>query len=158
MNILDKLSDTSYDADTVATLSYEDGVDVFHILDDHIEDALNQTDTVSALAELVTAVPTVQLEYSDKSVLEEIKDEALLDVDLNDKENFKTALQETMKNTVFDYEWVTFSTEHYDHKRGFTTVEAMVKVNVVDLKNLTEEDLEGWRIEVPTEHGTVILD
>ena len=158
MNILERFSDTPYGPDTIATLSYEDGCDVFHYLDDHTEDAVNETKTVAALAELIVSIPSVSLEYSDNSILDDLKNESLLATDISEKEDLKQIIQETISETFFEYNWVTYSTEHYDYKRGFTTVSATVKVNLLDLKDFTEEDLAGWRIEVPTDNGTVILN
>ena len=158
MNILDKLSDTPYNSNTLATLSYEDGCDVFHFMDDHIEEAVNETSTVSALAELATSVPSVSMEGSEYSLIEELKTETFLDTSVDEKELLKSAIKEKIKETFFEHDWVTCSTEHYDYKRGFTTVGTTVMVNLEDLKDLSEDDLRGWRIEVSTEHGTVILD
>jgi len=52
---------------------------------------------------------------------------------------------------------IEYSTEKYDHKRGFTTLTAEVEVAYSDLMKASPF-LTGWRVSVDTEDGTLTFD
>ena len=57
----------------------------------------------------------------------------------------------------YDVDLIEYSTEKYDHKRGFCTLTATVNVSVDNLLT-TRPFLMGWEVSVPTENGTLTLN
>ena len=49
------------------------------------------------------------------------------------------------------------STEHYDYKRGFTTVEARVDTTVEEVLNANPGSVTGWEVEVETTLGNTTI-
>ena len=85
-----------------------------------------------------------------------MRDQDLLEDYSRDGE-FAEYLTETINENFYDVELVDYSTEKYDHKRGFTTLTATAKVTV---SNLLESSpmLFGWTASVNTEAGVLTLE
>ena len=66
-------------------------------------------------------------------------------------------IAEKLEENFYDQEFIEYSTERYDHKRGFTTLSADVKVSVKNLLFATPH-LGGWTASVQTDAGTLTLD
>ena len=62
-----------------------------------------------------------------------------------------------MSENFYDTELIEYSTEKYDHKRGFTTLTAQVDVPV---SNFVEVNpfIAGWQVSVETDNGTLTFD
>tara|TARA_B100000700_G_scaffold326896_1_gene439830 strand:+ start:956 stop:1429 length:474 start_codon:yes stop_codon:yes gene_type:complete len=157
MSILEKLREMNLPADTPVRLSYSQGADVFVHNETEVETALEYTDVISTFAELI-ATPglKVQSAYGD-NILESFRDQGLLD-DYERDGTFEDYLAETVQDNFYDQEFIEYSTEKYDYKRGFTTLSADV---VVELGNLLENAFwvsSGWEVSVKTDSGTLTLD
>ena len=70
---------------------------------------------------------------------------------------FEDYIAETLSDNFYDTELIEYSTEKYDHKRGFCTLTAQVEVPYA---NLIEVDpfISGWNVSVETENGTLSFD
>lgn len=156
MSIIQKLKELNLPEDTTVSLSYEAGTDVFHFNETEIDTALSETDVVSTFAELV-ATRALQAESAyGTHVLDSLRDEGYLDDYERGSYSFAEHIAEKLQENFYDQEFIESSTEKYDHKRGFTTLTADVKVS---MKNLlfAAPYLGSWTVTVPTDSGTLTL-
>lgn len=88
--------------------------------------------------------------------MQSLRDQDLLEDYERGSYDFENYLADTIKENFYDLELVDYSTEKYDHKRGFTTLTATVKVPV---ENFIETDpaCYGWTVSVQTTSGTLTL-
>ncbi len=157
MSTLQKLRELNLPGDTKVSMSYSSGVDVFVHNETDVDTALQDTDVVSTFAELIA---TPGLSVSSRfggNVLESFRGEGWLE-DYDRDGTFEDYLSEMITENFYDQEFVEYSTEKYDHKRGFTTLSADVEV---ELSNLLEKSFwlsSSWSVSVPTPGGTLTLD
>ncbi len=70
---------------------------------------------------------------------------------------FEDYLADTIRENFYDIELIDYSTEKYDHKRGFTTLTAEVEVpynNFVEVSPF----VSGWKVSVETDNGNLTFD
>ena len=76
------------------------------------------------------------------------------------KNKFARMIVRTWESDTVNYATtgsIDSSIEKYDHKRGFCTLTAEVKIPVEDL--IMESPFVGsWTVSVPTENGTITLN
>ncbi|MEE3233441.1 MAG: hypothetical protein VX294_04685 [Candidatus Latescibacterota bacterium] len=156
MSIFETLTSLNLAPETKVNLSYSEGVDVFVHNETEVETALSETDVVSTFAELV-ATPglTVTSQYGT-DVLESLRDAELLENYERGTFAFSEYLAETISENFYDVDLIEYSTEKYDHKRGFTTLSAEVQVTLENFVE-TQPELIGWEVSVKTEKGTLVL-
>ena len=155
--IIERLRKLNLDDNAVATLTYEDGTDVLHYNESEIDTALSETDVVENLAELL-ATPKLDAQdsWGGGSILQHLRDGDFLD-DYERDGDFAGYLTEMINDNFYDVELIDYSTEKYDHKRGFTTLTATVKVPVSNLLEVAPF-LMGWKVSVTTDAGVLMLD
>ena len=156
-NIFETLKSLELSEGAVVTLTYEEGADVFHFNETEIETALSETDVVEQLAELI-ATPGLEAKdaWSEVPIIENLREAGLLDEYERGSFNFAEYLTEMLNENFYDAELIDYSTEKYDHKRGFTTLTATVKVNAENLIQCAPT-LFGWKAQVQTEKGVLVL-
>lgn len=157
MSITQKIKNLNLPADSMVTLTYEEGADVFHFNETEIETAISETSVISEFASLVA---NSRLNASHRwcgNVLDHLRDNDYLDDYERGSYGFEDYLTETITENFYDVELIEYSTEKYDHKRGFTTLTAEVQVPVANL--ISESPfLMGWKASVETENGTLTFD
>ena len=157
-DIITKLKNLNLENEDTVTLVYEDGADVFHFNETEIETALSETDVVEQLAELIT---TPGLDAKDSwgggSILQSLRDKELLDGNERGTGDFTEFLTEQINENFYDTEVIDYSTEKYDHKRGYTTLTATVKVSAGNLIQ-SNPTLFGWKASVQTDNGLLVID
>ena len=143
--------------DAVVTLTYEEGTDVFVHNETEIDDAMSNTSVISEFAALIAQSKLDARNRWSGNVLEHLRAENYLDDYERGSYNFEEYLAETLSENFYDTELIDYSTEKYDHKRGFTTLTAQVEVPV---SNFIEVNpiLFGWKVSVETEDGTLTFD
>jgi hypothetical protein len=157
MSVIDKLRNMNLDHDAEVSLSLSEGTDVFVHNETEVETALQETDVVSTFAELIaTSGLTVTTRYGT-NVIESLRESGLLDDYERGSFEFSEYLTETINDNFYDVDLIEYSTEKYDHKRGFCTLSADVKVSAKELFD-TSPYLGGWDVTVQTENGTLKLD
>ena len=157
MSIFETLTSMNLPGDTVVNLSFEEGTDVFVHNETEVETALEHTSVVSSFAELI-ATPGLNANDSyGNPILESLRDGGHLDDYSRGGFNFSEYLTETISDSFYDIDLIEYSTEKYDHKRGFTTLSAEASVT---LDNLLEArpTMFGWDVSVKTPQGTLTLD
>ena len=156
MSIFETLTSMNLEPETKVNLSYSEGVDVFVHNETEVDTALRETDVVSTLAELV-ATPglTVTTQYGG-DVLESLRDEGLLEDYERGSFSFSEYITETINDNFYDVDLIEYTTEKYDHKRGFTTLSAEVQVTLENFVT-AQPFLTGWEVSVKTEKGLLVL-
>jgi hypothetical protein len=155
MTILESLKNLNLDNDAVVSLSYSEGTDVFVHNETEVDTALSDTDVVSTFADLV-ATPGLKAETQyGGNVLESLRGEGLLD-DYTRDHTFSEYLTETITDNFYDVEMIEYTTEKYDHKRGFCTLSTDINVT---MGNILEAMpcLVGWKASVQTDNGTLVI-
>ena len=157
LSVYDTLKQLNLPEDTMAVLTCSEGTDVFIHNETEVETALAETDVVYYLSELL-ATPGLDVRdcWSGSSILNTLREDGYLE-DYRRDNTFAEYLVETINENFYDTEIVESSTEKYDHKRGFTTLTAVVQVPVANLIHNTPL-LGGWDVSVKTPHGTLNLE
>ena len=73
--------------------------------------------------------------------------------------NFEEFVSGVIRNEW--YEYLDVSTEHYDHKRGYTSVKAEMKITLNELLNADTKSpyaFSNWDVEVQTPMGTLKVE
>lgn len=156
MSITQTLKNLNLEPDSLVTLTYSEGADVFVHNETEIETALTETDVVSTFSELI-ATPglTITTPYGG-NVIESLRNDGHLDAYERDGD-FGGYLNEVITENFYDLELIEYSTEKYDHKRGFCTLTAEVQIPASQI--ISEMPfLSGWRASVSTENGTLMFD
>ena len=146
------------DSDAVCRFEYADGRDVLHCHDDHVEKTVNNTTVAIRLAEVITNTNVMTSQWGT-DILEEMRDGDLLEDYSRGSNNFEGYVTEVIRNNYYDYDWVEYETEHYDYKRGYTTLTAQLQCRVHELDKIENPDiLNGWTAVIRTAQGTLTLD
>ncbi len=157
MSVVKRLQTLNLDPSTMVYLRFEEGVDVFHFNETEIETALSETSVVSEFASLVAQSGLdVQTRFQG-NVLEHLRNEEYL----NDYERgtfeFEDYLANTITENFYDVDLIEYSTEKYDHKRGFTTLTAEVQIPFENFVKINPF-ISGWNVSVETNDGTLSFD
>ena len=156
MTVTSTLESLNLADDAIATLTYSEGCDVFHFNETEIDDALKYTSVVTKFASLVSNPKLNARQKYTGNILDYLRESGHLEDYVRGSATFKEYLSETISYNFHDLDMIEYHTEHYDHKRGFTTLTVEVDVPVSEL---IEEapSLTGWKISVKTELGTLLL-
>ena len=156
MSIIEKLKDLNLPENAVASLSYSDGVDVFVHNETEVETALSETDVVYTFSELVATKGLQATTQYGTNIIESLREEGHLEDYERGSFGFAEHIAEKISENFYDVDLIDYTTEKYDHKRGFCTLTADVKVPV---KNLIREQpyIGAWTVSVQTENGLLTL-
>ncbi len=157
MSVIDKLQSLNLSEDAVLTLTYSEGTDVFHFNETHIDDAMSETDVLSAFSDLISDTKLDARNRWSGNVIQHLREEGFLE-DYQRDGTFSEYLLETLQENFYDVELIEHSTEKYDHKRGFTTLTAEVEVPYANFINNIPWGLNLWTVSVSTEAGTLTLN
>ena len=157
MSVIDKLRNMNLDDDAVVFLSYSDGTDVFVHNETEVDTALSETDVVSTFTDLISTPGLNATSQYGTNILESFRDDGLLDDYERGSYSFSDYLSETINDNFYDQEFIDYSTEKYDHKRGFCTLSTDVKVFAKDLFDASPY-LGSWDVSVRTENGMLKID
>ena len=116
--------------------------------------AVSNTGIAHTLAEAITEGP---LYKHGNEILEEMRNEGLLDDYERGSEEFTSFVADVIESEHWNYGWLDYSTEKFDHKRGFTTFTLDFDVKASDLKAHPHAFI-GWTASVRTDNGTLTLD
>ena len=155
MSLKESLENLNLTDDSVVTFTLEEGVDVFHFNETHVETAVEETVVIDKLAEVITSGLEVSTKWGDNP-MEDLRDNGLLDEYQRGSGNFTEFVSSTIKENIWDAELVEEETEHYDHKRGFTTLSATLVAPVKTVvENANYDDVfSGWTAQVDVNGGT----
>jgi len=155
MSIFETLSSMNFPEGTVVNLAYHEGTDVFIHNETEVETALDDTDVVSTFSELVSTPGLRVADQYGHDILDSLREGGHLE-DYERDGSFADYLSSTITDNFYDLELIEYSTEKYDHKRGYTTLSAQVQVA---LENFLETNpvVDEWEVSVKTGKGTLIV-
>ena len=155
---LEAFNKLGVDENSEVTLVYSDGVDVIHYTGEAEEMAATETDTIERLVDV--ALSGINF---NENLVEDARDLCHLDDYERGNFSFSSHITEKIEENFYDYyDYINFETRQYDHKRGFTTVNATLTTKAGTLLEHAEsEDLEclvGWKAEVNSSLGNVTIE
>ena len=150
----DKIKALGVDDETKVDFSWEEGCDVLHYNETHVETAMGETGAAYVLAEAITEGVLYE---KGNEILEEMRDEGLLDEYERGDECFTDFVAEVISDSFYEYDWIEQSTQRFDHKRGWTDLSMELSV---PLGNLKDEfyPLIGWTAKVQTPNGYLTVE
>ena len=157
MSVVKRLQSLNLPEDAMVTLTFREGTDVFVHNESEVEDAMNETSVINEFAALIAHSKLDARNRWSGNVLEHLRSQDFLDDYERGSFAFEEYLAETLSENFYDTDLIEYSTEKYDHKRGFTTLTAQVDVPV---SNFVEVNpfVTGWQVSVETENGTLTFD
>jgi len=157
MSVVKRLKSLNLPKDAMVTLTFEEGTDVFVHNETEIDDAMSQTSVINEFASLIANTKLDARNRWNGNVIEHLRAQDFLDDYERGSFGFEDYLAETLSENFYDTELIEYSTEKYDHKRGFTTLTAQVDVPV---SNFVEVNpfIAGWQVSVETDNGTLTFD
>ena len=155
MTLKENLTKLNLEDTSVVTFTFEEGTDVFHFNETHVETALEETTVVDKLAEAITAGLEVATEYGHNP-LNQLRDSELLNGYVRGAGQFAEFVSSVIKENFWDADLVSESTEHYDHKRGFTTLSTTLTAPAKEVLSNSAygTTFSGWTAQVNVNGGT----
>ncbi len=155
MTLKENLTKLNLEDTSVVTFTFEEGTDVFHFNETHVDTALEETTVVDKLAEAITAGLEVATEYGHNP-LNQLRDSELLNGYVRGTGEFTEFVSSVIKENFWDADLVSESTEHYDHKRGFTTLSTTLTAPAKEVLSNSAygTTFSGWTAQVNVNGGT----
>jgi hypothetical protein len=154
MSLYEKIKALGVEDDVKVNFSREEGADVFHYTETEVETAMGETGFAYTLAEAITSGVLYE---NGNEILDEMREEGLLDEYDRGDEAFTDFVSEVIESEHWNFGWIEHSTEKYDHKRGFTSLSAEFDIPLADLKN-DPMPLIGWTASVQTPNGHLTVE
>jgi len=160
MSLKEKLAGVELNDDVVVEFSYEQGTDVFHYNETHVETAFENTDVVERVASVATSGLQVLTTYGD-SAIQVLRDADLLDAYERGSYAFEDYVAAAIRDNFYEAELIEEVTERYDHKRGFTTLSASFQAPASVVLGQADDYstvFSGWTAKVEHNGGTFSFD
>jgi len=157
MSVVKRLQSLNLSSDAMVTLTFEEGTDVFVHNETEVEDAMNETEVINEFASLIAQSKLDARNRWSGNIIEHLRAEDYLEDYERGSDSFAEYLAETLVENFYDVDLIEYSTEKYDHKRGFTTLTAQVEIpysNFMEVRPF----VSGWTVSVETENGTLSFD
>ena len=156
MSIYKKLQSLNLTEETMVSLRYSEGTDVFVHNETEVETAMAETDVINRFSELIaTRGLNAQTRWGE-SIIGELRSSGFLEEYARD-DSFSDFISETISDNFYDFEFIESSTEKYDHKRGFCTLSAEAEIPYSNLVS-ANPCLIGWDVVVETPLGSLTLE
>ena len=149
----DKIKALGADDETTVNFSWEEGCDVFHYNETHVETALGETNAAYELAEAITEGVFYE---KGNPILDEMREDGLLDDYERGDEAFTDFVAEVIGESFYDYDWIEQSTQRFDHKRGWTDLSMGLSIPLGDLKETGYNPLPSWTCQVRDGNGNLV--
>ena len=149
----DKIKALGADDETSVNFSWEEGCDVFHYNETHVETALSETNAAYELAEAITEGVFYE---KGNPILDEMREDGLLDDYERGDEAFTDFVAEVIGESFYDYDWIEQSTQRFDHKRGWTDLSMGLSIPLGDLKETGYNPLPSWTCQVRDGNGNLV--
>ena len=167
VTIIDTINNLNVTDDTIVTLKYEDSHEGWHSTGELEDDALQETNTANAIAELITDKDLqVRTTFGDETAIDSLRDTGLLDEYERGSFEFEEFIANTIKENCYECDnLIEFETIQYDHKRGRCEVSSELTTTVGNLKKAAGESfsgdiysLTGWTASFEHSGGTFSTD
>ncbi len=155
--IVKKIQSLNLANDAMITLTREEGTDVFVHNETEVDDAISATSVIYDFASLIADTKLDARNRWSGNIIQHLRDNDFLEDYERGSFAFEDFLVETHTDNFYYTDLIEYSTEKYDHKRGFCTLTAQVEV---PLDNFIQVNpfVSGWTISVETENGTLTFD
>ena len=157
MSVVKRLQTLNLPNDAMVTLTFEEGTDVFVHNETEIDDAMSQTSVINEFASLIANTKLDARNRWSGNIIQHLRENDFLDEYERGSFAFENFLAETLTENFYDTELIEYSTEKYDHKRGFTTLTAQVEVPFINFMEVNPF-ISGWTVSVETNNGTLSFD
>jgi len=151
--LIEQLKEFNIEDDASVSFTWTSGTDIWHCNDDWHDDAYNNTGVIQALAE---AVSQGIFYKSGNSVIEELRDNDLLEAYERDDSGFTDFVAETIMDNIWDYDWIDRNVTKYDHKRGWVDMSFELSAPWGVLKECEEYFGSDWTACTRTKKGTSV--
>jgi len=149
----DKIKALGATDETSVNFSWEEGCDVFHYNETHVETAMSETGAANVLAEAITEGVFYE---KGNSILETMREDGLLDEYERGDEYFTSFVEEVIDSEFYNYDWIEQSTQRFDHKRGWTDLSMTLSIPLGDLKETGYNPLPSWTCQVRDGNGNLV--
>ena len=159
MTIVEKIRSLNLPAETKVNIKYSEGTDVFVHNETEVETALENTDVVQAYVDMILQCSSNGIDLTTtwgENPVDHIREQGFLE-DYDRSGWFESYLVDTLNDNFYDAEVIQYSTEKYDHKRGFTTLTAELYTTVGSILE-SNPDFGCWQITVETKAGDLTLN
>ena len=157
MSRFDKLREMNLDGSSKVVLSTEGGSEIVHYTgEDYEGETVTETGIATNLANLVTSTY-----LANNSIIEELRDEGCLDDYERGSYEFESYVAAAIAENWHEYGFLSVSTDHWDHKRGYTNVSAELEITLNELLTADKESsylFSGWDIAVETPMGVLNVE
>ena len=146
MSFKENLSNLNLNEDTNVVFSYEQGADVFHFNETELDTVLSETDVVERVAVAATSNTG-----AGREMLNTLREQGLLEYYERGSGDFQEYVADTLRENFYYADMIEYSTEKYDHKRGFTTLSVQTEAPFGEVLNSIEDynnAFSGWTAEV----------
>ena len=157
MSVVKRLQTLNLPNDAMVTLTFEEGTDVFVHNETEIDDAMSQTSVINEFASLIANTKLDARNRWSGNIIQHLRENDFLDEYERGSFAFEDFLAETLTENFYDTDLIEYSTEKYDHKRGFTTLTAQVEIPFVNFMQVNPF-ISGWTVSVETDNGTLSFD
>jgi hypothetical protein len=152
MSLQEKLKEANLNDEDSITLVYETGDDVVHAWDGYEEEVLQSSGLSDTVAALVTNTGF------KNDVIKDLRDGDYLEGYPRDGSGFNSYVSEVITENFWDMEFIERSTERYDYKRGYCTLEANVGTTVGSVLSAPQDLFGGWKATVNTKLGSLTIE
>ena len=157
MSRFDKLREMNLDGSSKVVLSTEGGSEIVHYTgEDYEGETVTETGIATNLANLVTST-----HLANNSIIEELRDEGCLDDYERGSYEFESYVAEAIAESWHEYGFLSVSTDHWDHKRGYTNVSAELEITLNELFSADKKNsylFSGWDVAVETPMGVLNVE
>ena len=157
MSVVKRLQSLNLPEDAMITLTREEGTDVFVHNETEVEDAMSQTTVIEDFATLISNTKLDARNSWSGNILQHLRDNDFLEEYERGTFAFEDFLAETLTENFYDTDLIEYSTEKYDHKRGFCTLTAQVQIPYTNFVEVNPF-ISGWTVSVETNNGTLTFD
>ena len=150
-----KLREMNLDVSSNVTLSTKGGAEVVHYTgEDYEGETIDETGIHHMMANIITST-----HLPNNDLIEEMRYNGALD----DYERGSFEFEDYVAGVIRGdwYEYMDVNTEHYDHKRGYTSVKAEVKLTLGELLKADSENpsmFSSWEVAVQTPMGVLNVE
>jgi len=155
MSIYKKLQSLNLTEDSMVSLRYSEGTDVFVHNETEVETAMAETDVINRFSELIATRGLRAQTRWGEDIINELRSSGFLE-EYDRDDTFGDFISDTILDNFYDFDFIETSTEKYDHKRGFCTLSAEVEIPYGNLTH-SMPDLGGWDVVVETPLGSLNL-
>jgi len=157
MSRFDKLREMNLNGGSKVTISTEDGADIIHYTgEDYEGETITETGIATSVASLIT-----NKYLANNAAIEELRDEGYLDDYERGSYEFEEYVTEAIAENGYENGFLDVSTEHYDYKRGYTSVKAELEITLGKLFAADKESpclFSGWNVQVETPMGSLNVE